>query len=89
MNTTEFYRNQAIDAEIMSRTLQKGRDITTGEAVARIESLNELVKEGIRNYKDIRNLESERDLLLLLLKYRAHWNEYCFDDCSHWTTEID
>ena len=84
MNNTEYYSNRDIDAVIMSRILKWGRDISTDEATMQINNLNDRIKDGIRNYKDVSHLERERGDYLLLLNYRAHWNEYCFDDCSHW-----
>ncbi len=87
MHTTENYTNREIDAEIMTRRLKWGRNITTQQALARIETLVAQKAEAIRNYKETRHIEHELGELRLLILHRDSWTEYC-DDCAHWAGEM-
>lgn len=84
MHTLDNYANRDIDAKIMVDRLRRYRNMTTDQAREHLESLSELILEGIRNYKDVAPLEHQKGDLLRLLDNRARWSDYCCDDATHW-----
>lgn len=88
MFTTQDYIHRDLDADLMVRRLRQHRDITTEQAKAKIECLKAERSDRIRNYKECEPVNREIGSLLLLIRDRELWSDYCFDECSHWVGNL-
>lgn len=81
--------NHDIDMYLMHERLKRFENVTTDQALSRLQVMLKDIRHKISNYKDVSLEERAAGELRLLVHNREEYsNDGPHDDCTHWITAI-